>query len=274
MAIMDQVKAMSSKELRAIIVKAGLSCKDNDKKKDLVRQALEAMHILSSTEIASGECDVSRGWGATSGAQSKKIARKTDAAKGSWKTVPTDPEDNANDEGFLSCIARDIQQRPWRVAMVCIASFSFLAASAQLLHIMTAKELLPSQLHGEWVQPWFPDSVPPPTSPLPSPPPTIPPSHPPPASPPGTPPPSPPGPPPSAAPRPPPMIPPPANPPPQSPRPPHPIASFFAIGDWGYLDEWRPNHQRNSDDHNWYTVRSSPSEWSNPSIAFGDAFPV
>lgn len=50
--------------------------------------------------------------------------------------------------------------------------------------------------------------------------------------------------------------PPPPTLPPQAPPkpPPHspPVASFFAIGDWGYLDEWRPEHIRATTDHKFY----------------------
>ena len=31
------------------------------------------------------------------------------------------------------------------------------------------------------------------------------------------------------------------------------VASFFAIGDWGYFDEWRPSHYRTGSDLGWYT---------------------
>ena len=75
----------------------------------------------------------------------------------------------------------------------------------------------------------------PPPSPLPSPPPPPPPPPPSPSPPPQPPPPPLPPPPPSPTPR-----SPPPPPPPPPPRPPHPVASFFAIGDWGYFDKWRP----------------------------------
>ena len=44
----------------------------------------------------------------------------------------------------------------------------------------------------------------------------------------------------------------PPSPPPPA-RPARPIASFFAIGDWGYLDEWRKGHVHTAADHGWYT---------------------
>jgi hypothetical protein len=62
--------------------------------------------------------------------------------------------------------------------------------------------------------------------------------------------PSPPFPPPPPPPTPPPPVPPPPAPPP--PTTPYPIASFFAIGDWGYFDEWRPTHHRSKADLQWY----------------------
>ena len=95
--------------------------------------------------------------------------------------------------------------------------------------------------------------MPPPSVPLPSPPPLNPPTSP-----------SPSPPPPSA----PPLAPSPKSPPPDPPfptappppaRPPHPIASFIAIGDWGYLDEWRPGRKHQSDDHGW--ARDWRIEW-------------
>ena len=58
--------------------------------------------------------------------------------------------------------------------------------------------------------------------------------------------------PPPAPPSPLPPLPPPPTVPPSRPPPAQPVASFLAIGDWGYLDEWRPLHQRTSSDHGWY----------------------
>ena len=50
----------------------------------------------------------------------------------------------------------------------------------------------------------------------------------------------------------PPLSPPPPVSPPSKP-PAVPVASFLAVGDWGYFDEWRPTHKRSHGDHGWYT---------------------
>mgnify|MGYP006142918743 CR=1 FL=1 len=57
-------------------------------------------------------------------------------------------------------------------------------------------------------------------------------------------------PPPPLSPPPPPQPPPPL--PPKTPPPSPPVASFLALGDWGYVDEWRPRHIHTRGDHGFH----------------------